>query len=127
MAGAEELVALLESMGRRVLVTEELVDLDRLDRPNEIYVLEMQSSSTAAGGRGGGMGDRRVVKVYHYACGRGECRKVGESEDAEKIEGLDLPYHATAFPVVMPGGGERLATGVVDRELAASYRATLGL
>lgn len=127
MAGADEFVALLESQGRRVFVTEELIDLDKLDRPNQIYVLEMQSSSTAAGGRGGGMGDRRVVKVYHFSCGDGECRKVGVSEDSEKIERLDLPYHATAFPILMHGGKEKLATGVVDRELAASYRAALSL
>lgn len=124
--GAEELIALIESRGRRVLVTEDMVDLGRLDRPNEIYILQMPDASTAAGGRGGGFGERRVVKVYHYSCGHGECKKTGEFEDEEKIENLDLPYHATAFPVLLPGGKEKLLSGVVDKQLAATYRAALG-
>ena len=127
MAGADEFIALIESMGRRVLVTDDLVDLRKLDQPNEIYVLQMLSASTAAGGRGGGMGDRKVVKVYHFACGKGECKKVGEVEDEAKIESLDLPYHATAFPVTMPDGREKLVSGVTDRSLTASYRAALGV
>lgn len=127
MAGADEFVALIESMGRRVFVTDDLIDLGKLDQPNEIYILQMLSASTAAGGRGGGMGDRRVVKVYHYTCGHGECKKVGETEDPEKIEGLDLPYHATAFPILLPGGKEKLVSGVADKALADSYQAALGL
>jgi hypothetical protein len=127
MPGADEFIALIESMGRRVLVTDDLVDLRRLDQPNEIYVLQMLSASTAAGGRGGGMGDRKVVKVYHFSCGNGECKKVGEVEDEQKIESLDLPYHATAFPVLLPDGMEKLISGVADKALVASYRAALGL
>jgi len=127
MPGADEFIALIESMGRRVLVTDDLVDLRRLDEPNEIYVLQMLSASTAAGGRGGGMGDRKVVKVYHFSCGNGECKKMGEVEDEQKIESLDLPYHATAFPVLLPDGKEKLISGVADKALVASYRAALGL
>ena len=126
MAGADEFIALIESIGRRVFVTDDLIDLGKLDQPNEIYVLQMLSASTAAGGRGGGMGDRRVVKVYHFTCGNGACEKVGETEDSEKIESLDLPYHATAFPILMPGGKEKLVSGVADKDLVRSYRAALG-
>jgi hypothetical protein len=126
MAGADEFIALIESKGRRVFVTDELVDLGKLGQPNEIYVLQMPDASTAAGGRGGGFGERRVVKVFHFSCGQGECKKVGEFEEAEKIESLDLPYHATAFPILLPGGKEKLVSGVADRELTASYRAALG-
>jgi hypothetical protein len=126
MAGADEFIALIESKGRRVFVTDEMVDLGKLEQPNEIYVLQMPDGSTAAGGRGGGMGERRVIKVYHFSCGGGECRKVGETEDPEKIERLDLPYHATAFPILLAGGKEKLVSGVADRELATSYRAALG-
>jgi hypothetical protein len=127
MPGADEFVALIESMGRRVFVTDDVVDLGKLEKPNEIYILQMLSASTAAGGRGGGMGDRKVVKVYHYSCGNGECKKVGETEDEGKIESLDLPYHATAFPILLPGGKEKLVSGVVDRELGASYGRALGI
>jgi len=126
LAGADEFVALIESMGRRVLVTEDRIDLAKLDRPNEIYVLEMPSASMAAGGRGGGLGERRVVKVYHFRCGNGECKKVGEVEDEQKIESLELPYHATAFPMKLPDGRAKLLSGVVDKQLVASYATALG-
>ena len=125
--GVEEFIALISSMGRRVFVTTDVIDLARLDSPNEIYVLQMLDNSSAAGGRGGGMGDRKVVRVYHYSCGGGDCRKAGMTEDETKIEGLDLPYHATAFPIMLPDGKEKLVSGVVDKELAASYGSVLGL
>jgi hypothetical protein len=125
MPGADEFIALIESMGRRVFVTDDLIDLGKLDQPNEIYILQMLSASTAAGGRGGGMGDRKVVKVFHYSCGNGECKKVSETEDEGKIESLDLPYHATAFPILLPGGKEKLVSGVADKDLVASYRRVL--
>ncbi len=125
-SGVAEFVSFIETKGRRVFVTEDEVDLRRLDRPNNIYVLQLPDASTAAGGRGGGFGERRVVKVYHYVCGQGDCRKIGEFEDEERIENLDLPYHATAFPIILPEGKEKLVTGVVDRELVKSYATTLG-
>jgi hypothetical protein len=125
--GVDEFIALISSMGRRVFVTTDVIDLAKLDSPNEIYILQMPSASTAAGGRGGGFGERRVVKVYHYTCGSGDCKKVGESEDLDKLDALDLPYHATAFPVMLPDGKEKLVSGVVDKDLAASYRSVLGL
>lgn len=126
MPGAEEFISLLESKGRRVLVTEELVDLRRLDAPNTIYVLQLPDGSTAAGGRGGGFGERRIVKVYQYASGNGECKKVNEFEDEERLESLDLPYHATAFPVLLPDGREKLVSGVADPALVSAYRQALG-
>ncbi len=124
-SGAEEFIRLIESKGRRVFVSDELIDLRNLDRPNEIYILQLPDSSTAAGGRGGGFGERRVIKVYHYSCAKGDCRKVAEFEDVEKLESLDLPYHATAFPILLPDGKERLVSGVADRELGRSYAAIL--
>ncbi|HUH99749.1 MAG TPA: hypothetical protein VLY65_01775 [Nitrososphaerales archaeon] len=125
--GVDGFIALITSMGRRVFVTTDVIDLAKLDSPNEVYILQMVDNSSAAGGRGGGMGDRRVVKVYHYSCRNGDCVKVGESEDEAKIESLDLPYHATAFPIMLPDGREKLVSGVVDKELVASYRSVLGL
>ncbi|MDA4117961.1 MAG: hypothetical protein OK455_06410 [Thaumarchaeota archaeon] len=117
-----DFVAFLETKGRRVFVAEDVIDLSNLDRSNNIFVLQMPGGSTAAGGRGGGFGERRVVKVYHYALGKGTCMKVAEYEDELRLEALDLPYHATAFPIILPDGKEKLVSGVVDRELVGSYR-----
>lgn len=121
----DEFVRLLESSGRKVLVTEQLIDLRHLDVPNTVFVLQLPDGSTAAGGRGGGFGERHVIKVYQYSCGMGQCTKMNEYEDEEKLESLDLPYHATAFPVTMVDGTEKLLTGVVDGELVRSYQQAL--
>ena len=123
--GADEFIRLIESKGRRVFVSEEMIDLGKLDLPNDIFILQLPDGSTAAGGRGGGFGERRVIKAYHYKCGQGECLKVAETEDEERLESLDLPYHATAFPIMLPGEKEKLVSGVADKELVVSYRTIL--
>jgi hypothetical protein len=110
--GVSEFITFIETKGRRVFVTEEVVDLRALDKPNNIYALQLPDGSTAAGGRGGGFGERRIIKVYHYSSGEGGCRKVAEFEDEEKLESLDLPYHATAFPIILPDGKEKLVSGL---------------
>ena len=106
-------------------MADDLIDLRRLDGPNNIFVLQLPDGSTAAGGRGGGLGERRVIKAYYYRCGRGECLKVGEYEDEEMLQSLDLPYHAPAFPVILPDGKEKLVSGVADKELSSSYQTIL--
>jgi len=108
---------------RCVYVAEWPIDLKKLEEPNTIFVLQLpEGFSTATGSRGGGFGDRRILKVYQYVCGQGDCRKVNEFDNKEITEMLDLPYHAAAFPIILPGGKEKLVSGVADVELVAAYR-----
>lgn len=106
-------------------VASKQIDLRNPESPNDIYVLQLPDGSTAAGGRGGGFGERRIVKVYHFECGEGGCRKVSEIEDDERLDTLDLPYHATAMPILDPQGNEKLVSGVIDLPFAESYRKVL--
>jgi hypothetical protein len=117
---------LVNSRGRRVYVASKMIDLRALDSSNSIYILQLPDGSTAAGGRGGGFGERRIVKVYHFECGNGSCTKISEVEDEEKLDPLDLPYHATAMPLIDPTGNEKLVSGVVDPEFTDGYRRILG-
>jgi hypothetical protein len=126
MADLQEFVSLIESRMRFVYVTERPIDLKKLDGPNTIFVLQLpEGFSTVAGSRGGGFGEIRILRVYQYLCGQGECRRVNEFEDQEMIERLDLPYHAAAFPIILPDGKEKLVSGVADLELVAAYRRAL--
>jgi len=119
----QEFVSLIESRMRCVYVAEWPIDLKKLEEPNTIFVLQLpEGFSTATGSRGGGFGDRRILKVYQYVCGQGDCRKVNEFDNKEITEMLDLPYHAAAFPIILPGGKEKLVSGVADVELVAAYR-----
>jgi len=111
---------------RCVYVAERAIDLTKLNEPNTIFVLQLpEGFRTAAGSRGGGFGERRVLRVYQYLCGQGDCRKVNEFESQEMTERLDLPYHAAAFPIILPDGREKLVSGVADMELVAAYRRAL--
>jgi hypothetical protein len=62
LPGTEEFMELIETKGRRVFVTTEVINLGKLDQHNEIYILQLADGSTAAGGRGGGLGERRAAK-----------------------------------------------------------------
>lgn len=121
-----EFVGLIESRMRCVYVAERPIDLTKLDKPNTIFVLQLpEGFSTAAGSRGGGFGERRILKVYQYVCGQGDCKKVCERESPEVTETLDLPYHAAAFPITLPDGREKLVSGVADAEFVAAYERSL--
>jgi len=73
------------------------------------------------GEQGDAFGERRVLKVYQYVCGQGDRKKANESESKETRETLDLPYHAAAFPIILPDGREKLVSGVADAEFVAAY------
>lgn len=126
MGDLEELVELINAMGRRVYVTEDAIDLRDPGRKNMVYILQVPDRSTAAGGRGGGFGERRIIKLSCYEFGDGGCRKVKEVEEESVLDSLDLPYHATAMPIILPDGREKVVSGVVDPSFAASYKAVLG-
>lgn len=123
--GLAELLELVSSGGRKVYVVERAVDLRDLAGRNTIYVLQLPDGSRAAGGRGGGFGERRIVRLYHFELGAGSCSKVEEVEDEPRLDALDLPYHATAMAVLDGEGKERLVSGVIDPAFVASYREAL--
>jgi hypothetical protein len=125
MEGSSEFMDLVNAKGRRVYVAAKPIDLRVAESPNDIYVLQLPDGSTAAGGRGGGFGERRIVKVYHFECGPGGCRKISEIEDDERLDALDLPYHATAMPILDSQGNEKLVSGVIDAPFTDSYRQAL--
>lgn len=125
MDGLSEFLELVGSPGRRVYVAENQIDLSYLDKPNDIYILQLPDGSTAAGGRGGGFGERRIVKLYHFRIADGVCTKVATVEEDEKLDALDLPYHATAMPILDPQGKEKLVSGVVDPPFAQEYARVL--
>jgi hypothetical protein len=125
MDGLAEFLELVTGKGRRVYVAEKPIDLRDLSTPNTVYVLQLPDGSTAAGGRGGGFGERRIVRLYHFEFAGGTCTKAGEVDSDEKLDSLDLPYHATAMPVLDTDGKERLVSGVIDPSFVSSYRQSL--
>jgi hypothetical protein len=126
MAGLDDLIRIISSKGRRVYVAERPLDLRNLPEANTVFVLQLPDDSTAAGGRGGGLGERRIVKMYHFRCRNGQYEKMPDIEDEARLDSLDLPYHATAMAVTLPDGSEKLVSGVVDPDYVSSYVHAIG-
>ncbi|MBI4258717.1 MAG: hypothetical protein HY619_07165 [Thaumarchaeota archaeon] len=96
------------------------IRLDSKQDQNRIYVLEL-AVSNAAGGRGGGFGQRNITRVSCFSLVDGEWSKVVDISDEASLDGFDPPYHATAMPITLEDGSEAMAAGVVDPMLVSEY------
>ena len=118
----EELARLARERSRRLFVAEMPIDLTTVGGSNCVFVLELPGSAPgAAGGRVGGIGERRIEKAYCFRQVDGSWVKVYETEVLEKLERFELPYHAAGMSIVLPDGSERVVSGVVDQELIQRY------
>jgi hypothetical protein len=118
----EELAQFVREGGRRIFVAEQTVDLSKNDGTNGVYVLELPSDSPgAAGGRVGGVGERRLRKVHCYRLQDEKWIKAYETNDPERLQRYELPYHAAGLSIVLPDGTEKVVSGVVDEEFIRAY------
>ncbi len=122
MTPLEELATLLVERGRRIVIAEKPVDLRSLSGENFVYVLQLPEGSLAAGGRAGGFGERRVERLHAFHYQDGSCRKLFETDNPQKLEKFELPYHAAGTPVVLPDGSERIVSGVIDPGFVEAYK-----
>lgn len=126
MSALEQLAQLANEGGRRIFIAQHSIDLQARNGENCIYVIELpRSASGAAGGRIGGIGERKMQKLYCFKLKEGNWRKIYETEDAEKLERFEMPYHAAGLSVTMPDGTEKVVTGVIDEELIQRYKAII--
>jgi hypothetical protein len=122
MTPLEELTNLVLEKGRKILVAQNPVDLQDLQTENSVYILQLPESGSAAGGRAGGFGERRLEKLYAFHYENGACFKLFEVDNPEKLERFELPYHAAGTPVILPDGSEHVMSGVIDPEFVESYK-----
>jgi len=117
----EELARLAREKSRRLFVAEMPLDLTA-GGSNCVFILELPGSAPgAAGGRIGGLGERRIEKAYCFRQVEGNWIKVYETDALEKLGRFELPYHAAGMSVVFPDRSERVVSGVVDQELIQRY------
>jgi len=118
----EELAQLASEKGRRLFVSENPIDLSSKEGQNCIYVLELPGAAPgSAGGRVGGIGERRVQRALCFRQAEGKWIKIYETDSPDKLDGFDLPYHAAGLSVLLPDGAEKVVSGVVDQELIDKY------
>ena len=121
MSDLEELATILNQKAEinlALLVCENDIHLNSQNQKNRIYVLEVDAGGHAAGGRGGGFGQRKFKKVYGFEYENGSCRKFLET--SENIEDLDSGY-VVRLPITLPDGKEIMASCSVDSHLVQEY------
>lgn len=122
MTALDQLALLLAEKSRKIFVAQAAIDLRTNEGENSVYVLELPGSAPgAAGGRVGGIGERRIQRIHCFRLMSGRWMKIYETESDERLEKFELPYHAAGLPVVLPDGTERVVSGVVDEELVEKY------
>src|SRR5947199_9980603 len=120
MTPLDELAKLISEKGRKILVAQNPVDLRTLQGENSVFILQLPEGSTAAGGRAGGFGERRLEKLYAFHYENGACYKLFELDAPHKLERFDLPYHAAGTPIILPDGTEHVIPDVIDPQLPGS-------
>ena len=126
MAPLQELAALISGGQRVVVVAEKDVDLRPGALSNRLILLKMAEGSLAAGGRGGGFGERRVVGVAIFSSEGGLWAKAYESMDESVAGRFEVPYYVSRLPMILPDGTECMGYGVVDPELVAQMQGMAG-
>lgn len=122
----EELAQLASEKSRRIFVAETPIDLRPKEGGNCIFVLQLPTNALgSAGGRVGGIGERRLQKLYCFRQEKGKWIKVYETEDLDKLERFELPYHAAGLSVILPDGSEKVVSGVVDQDFIRKYNETI--
>jgi len=90
-----------------------------------VYVLQLSLSAPgAAGGRVSGIGQRRIEKLHRFHLENGRWTKTYETENEDRLNRFEPPYHAAGLSVTMPDGTEKVVSGVVDEQFIVGYNET---
>jgi len=122
----DELVASLTGQSRAIIISRRDVDLRPASGENRLFVLSIGEGSLAAGGRGGGFGERKVTAVSCYDLHHGAWSLVFRAAP-EAVSGYEVPYHVSRLPITMADGSEAMGYGVVDPELVSELSKKSGI
>ena len=122
----DELVSSLSGSSRAIIISERDVDLRPSSGDNRIFLLRIGEGSHAAGGRGGGFGERKVTGAACFQKRGGSWSKLFEASDSI-AEGFEVPYYVSRIPLTLPGGEETMGYGVVEPELVAEMSKKSGI
>lgn len=126
MDQTEEIEAHISGSARSILIAEADVDLRPAAPDNKIFILKIGEGSLAAGGRGGGFGERKVTAVLFFQRSDASWKKMFEVVGGPAEE-FEVPYHVSRLPLTMADGSEAMGYGVVEPELVRSMIEKAGL
>lgn len=117
MDALDELSSLVAGGSRVIIIADRDVDLSSKTGSATLFLLSIASGSLAAGGRGGGFGERRVVAARRFSCADGAWRKTFETHSESEAEAFEVPYYVSRLPVTLADGSQAMGYGVVEPEL----------
>ena len=121
-----ELTAQLTGGARAIVISETDLDLRSSSPDNRLFVLKIGEGSLAAGGRGGGFGERKVTSVCCYEKKAGTWTRLFEA-DPSFAETFEIPYYVSRVPMTLADGSESMGYGVVEPELVAEMSKKSGI
>ena len=126
MEALDELVAYLTGQSRAIVIARKDVDLRPQSGENTLFVLTIGEGSLAAGGRGGGFGERKVSAVYCFELKDNAWSLVFRAPP-ERVGEYEVPYYVSRLPLTMADGTETMGYGVVDPELVSELSKKSGI
>ncbi|HLQ06977.1 MAG TPA: hypothetical protein VK126_04420 [Nitrososphaerales archaeon] len=127
MEGVEELTSHLSGKSRVIVIAEKDVDLRPQAGENRLFLLKIAEGSLAAGGRGGGIGERKVVEVVYFELKGGLWTKLFRTDDDESLAGFEVPYYVSRLPLTLVDGTESMGYGVVEPDLVREFARKAGI
>ncbi len=109
------------------MIADADIDLRPDPKDNRLLVLLIGEGSSAAGGRGGGFGERKVTRAAVFRSVKGTWSKTYETLDASKAAEFEIPYYVSRIPITLPDGTESMGYGVVEDGLVDRLLGKLGI
>ena len=126
MEPLEELVSALSGASRAIVIATKDVDLRPASGDNRLFLLKIGEGSLAAGGRGGGFGERKVTGVLCFELRGGSWLKLFQAPDAV-VADYEVPYYVSRIPITMADGSETMGYGVVEPALVSEMSKKSGI
>jgi len=126
LSALEELVSYLTGPSRAIVIARKDVDLRPESGDNTVFVLNIGEGSLAAGGRGGGFGERKVSAVSCFELKSNTWSLVFRASPEKAME-YEVPYYVSRLPLTMPDGAETMGYGVIDPELVSELSRKSGI
>lgn len=120
MSLSVNLKEILKDKRRKLVVAEREINLKN-QNDNLIFILYVEESSRAAGGRGGGSGNRRIERIAGISSKNMIWSQIFDTVNQAVIEKFDIPYSAVAMDIEIDSE-EIVVQGLIDKDLITSYK-----
>jgi hypothetical protein len=127
MDALQELASNLSGPSRSIVIASRDVDLRPQSGENRLFLLKIGEGSHAAGGRGGGFGERKVTGVLCFELKEGSWAKVFETNAESEAAEFEVPFYVSRLPMTLADGSESMGYGVVEPELVEAMSKKAGI